>query len=323
VWVLILLACSAAILAPIAFWARSTFLDTDNFVSIVAPLMADETVAKALSSEVAGRFFVQLEIQKRVKEALQEALPDKLDFLAGPVANSLRALTQTVTYEVITSHEFQAAWDRILRLAHSAAVTIIRGDRLLPISRNGEVVLEAADLMWNVRSRLVGAGLRFLEKAPISSDVSRVVLFTSSQLRLIRARLQILETLNWLLPLLAVVFFGAAILISEDRRGTLMWSCIALAVAMVVSLKLLNLVEGELLREVQNPANVSAVRVISEKMTANLVRMNVSLLILGIVGASAFALAGPYPWASRTLDKAGRFLEVHVARPTRRLNQRQ
>jgi uncharacterized membrane protein len=323
VWGLILLACSAAILAPMAFWARSTFLDTDNFVSIVAPLMAEETVAKALSSEVAGRFFVQLEIQKRVKEALQEALPDKLDFLAGPVANSLRALTQTVTYEVITSHEFQAAWDRILRLAHSAAVTIIRGDRLLPISRNGEVVLEAADLMWNVRSRLVGAGLRFLEKAPISSDVSRVVLFTSSQLRLIRARLQILETLNWLLPLLAVVFFGAAILISEDRRGTLMWSCIALAVAMVVSLKLLNLVEGELLREVQNPANVSAVRVISEKMTANLVRMNVSLLILGIVGASAFALAGPYPWASRTLDKAGRFLEVHVARPTRRLNQRQ
>jgi uncharacterized membrane protein len=323
VWGLILLACSAAILAPMAFWARSTFLDTDNFVSIVAPLMAEETVAKALSSEVAGRFFVQLEIQKRVKEALQEALPDKLDFLAGPVANSLRALTQTVTYEVITSHEFQAAWDRILRLAHSAAVTIIRGDRLLPISRNGEVVLEAADLMWNVRSRLVGAGLRFLEKAPISSDVSRVVLFTSSQLRLIRARLQILETLNWLLPLLAVVFFGAAILISEDRRGTLMWSCIALAVAMVVSLKLLNLVEGELLREVQNPANVSAVRVISEKMTANLVRMNVRLLILGIVGAVAFALAGPYPWASRTLDKAGRFLEVHVARPTRRLNQRQ
>src|SRR5262245_48825359 len=222
VWVFIVLACAAAILAPIAFWARSTFLDTDNFVSIVAPLTADETVAKALSNEVAGRFFVQLEIQKRVKEALQEALPDKLDFLAGPIANSLRALTQTVAYEVITSPEFQAAWDKILRLAHSSAVSIIRGDRLLPISRNGEVVLEAADLMWNVRGRLVGAGLRFLEKAPISSDATRMVLLTSSQLRLIRARLEILETLNWLLPLLGIVFFVAAVLISDDRRKTLM-----------------------------------------------------------------------------------------------------
>jgi len=323
VWVFILLACAAAILAPIAFWARSTFLDTNNFVNIVAPLTADETVARALSNEVASRFFVQLEIQKRVKEALREALPDKLDFLAGPIGNSLQALTQHISYEVITSLEFQAAWDKILRLAHSAAVAIIRGDRLLPISRSGEVVLEAAELMGNVRSRLVAAGLRFLEKTPISSEVGRVVLVTSSQLRLIRARVEILETLNWLLPLIAIVSFAAAVFISEDRRKTLMWLCIALAVAMAVSLRLLSLVEGELLREVNNPANVGAVRVIFEKVTANLARMNVGLLTLGIVGAGAFALAGPYPWATRARNKAGHFLADHLTRPTRQSTQRQ
>jgi flagellar basal body-associated protein FliL len=321
VWIFILLACASAILAPIAFWARSTFLDTNNFVNIVAPLTADETVARALSNEVASRFFVQLEIQKRVKEALQEALPDKLDFLARPIGNSLQAFTQNITYEVITSPEFQAAWNHILRLAHSAAVAIIRGDRLLPISGSGEVVLEAADLMLNVRGRLVAAGLRFLEKAPIPPDVGKVVLLASSQLRLIRERLQVLETLNWLLPFLAIAFFAAAVLISEDRRESLMWMSIALAVAMMLSLMLLNLVEGELLREVRNPANVGAVSVIFEKLTANLVRMNVGLLILGIVGAGAFALAGPYAWATRARHKAGDFLADHLTRPTRRLNQ--
>jgi flagellar basal body-associated protein FliL len=321
VWIFILLACASAILAPIAFWARSTFLDTDNFVNIVAPLTADETVARALSNEVASRFFVQLEIQKRVKEALQEALPDKLDFLARPIGNSLQAFTQNITYEVITSPEFQAAWNHILRLAHSAAVAIIRGDRLLPISGSGEVVLEAADLMLNVRGRLVAAGLRFLEKAPIPPDVGKVVLLASSQLRLIRERLQVLETLNWLLPFLAIAFFAAAVLISEDRRESLMWMSIALAVAMMLSLMLLNLVEGELLREVRNPANVGAVSVIFEKLTANLVRMNVGLLILGIVGAGAFALAGPYAWAIRARHKARDFLADHLTRPTRRLNQ--
>src|SRR5262245_17152516 len=323
VWVFIVLACAAAILAPIAFWARSTFLDTDNFVSIMAPLMADETVARALSNEVASRFFVQLEIQKRVKEALQEALPDKLDFLARPIGNSLQALTQQLSYEVITSSQFQAAWDRILRLAHSAAVAIIWGDRLLPISRSGEVVLEAAELMWNVRGRLVEAGLRFLDKAPISPEVGKVVLLTSSQLKLIRARLQVLDTLNWLLPLLAIVFFAAAVLISEDRRETLMWTSIALAVAMTLSLLLLNLVEGELLREVKNPANVGAVRVIFERVTANLVRMNVGLLVLGIVGAGVFALAGPYAWAAQARREAGHFIADHLTRPARQLTQRQ
>ena len=322
VWGFILLACSAAILAPIAFWTRSTFLDTGNFVDIVAPLTADETVARALSNEVSGRFFVQLEIQKRVKEALKEALPEKLDFMAGPIAKGLQEFTQTITYEIITSPQSQEAFDRILRLAHSAAVAVIRGDRLLPVGTTGEVVLEAADLMFNVRGRLVEAGLRFLEKTPISSDMGKVVLFTSSQLRLIRARLQVLETLNWLLPLLAVVFFAAALIVSEDRRQTLMWSSIALAVAMVLSLILLNLVEAELLREVKNPANVGAVKVILEKVTANLVRMNVGLLILGIVGAVGFALAGPYSWASRFLHRAVQFLELHFIRPMHRLNQR-
>ena len=323
VWIFILLACAAAIVAPIAFWARSSFLDTDNFVRIVGPLMTDETVARALSNEVASRFFVQLEIQKRVKEALQEALPDKLDFLARPIGNGLQALTQQLSYEVITSPQFQAAWDKILRLAHSAALAIIRGDRLLPISKSGEVVLEAAEWMWNVRGRLIEAGLRFLDKAPISPDVGKVVLLTSSQLKLIRARLQVLETLNWLLPLLAVVFFAAAILISEDRRETLMWTSIALAVAMMLSLMLLNLVEGELLREVKNPANLGAVRVIFGKVTANLVGMNVGLLVLGIVGAGAFALAGPYPWAARARRETGHFLADHLKRSTRQVTQRQ
>ena len=314
VWVLILLACSAAILAPIAIWVRWTFMDTNNFTNIVAPLTADETVARALSKEVAGRFFVQLEINKRVKEALKEALPDKLDFMAGPIANSLQTLTQNITYEVITSPQFQVAWDKVLRVAHSAAVAIIRGDRSLPISRNAEVVLEAADLMWNVRGRLVEAGLRFLEKAPIPPDVARVVLLTSSQLRLVRARLQILETLNWLLPVLAIAFFAAAVAISDDRRKTLMWLSIALALAMVLSLILLNLVEGELLREVENPANLGAVKVIFNKVTANLVRMNMSLLIWGIVGGVAFALGGPYPWAIRARQKAGQFVTLHLTR---------
>ena len=278
----------------------------------MGPLTANETVARALGNEVADRFFVQLDLQKRVKEELQEALPDKLDFMAGPIGNSLQAFIRNITYEVIASPQFQAAWENIVRLAHSATVAIIRGDRLLPVSRNGEVVLETADLMWNVRGRLVGAGLRFLEKTSISPDVGKVVLFTSSQLRLMRARLQVVETLNWLLPLVALVFFASAALISQDRRKTLMWLSIALAVAMVLSLMLLNVVEGELLREVRNPANVAAVSVIFKKVTANLVRNDLGLLILGIVGAAAFALAGPYPWASRARHKVGQFMTVQL-----------
>jgi hypothetical protein len=313
-WVLILLACATAILAPIAVWARRSFLDTDNFTNIVAPLVADETVARSLSGEVADRLFVRLEMQKRVREALKEALPDKLDFMAGPIANSLQAYTQKIAYEVITSPQFQAAWEKILRLAHSTAVGIIRRDRSLTISRNGEVVLDAVELMRNVRDRLVGSGMGFLEMVSISSDAGEMVLFRSSQLGKVKAGLEILDTLNWLLPFLFLVFFAAAVLISEDRRRTLMWLFSAMAAAMVLSLMLVDLAEGELLREVRNPENLGAARVIWDRLTANLVRANLGILILGITGALAFAVAGPYAWAIRTRQKAEQLLSLQLKR---------
>lgn len=313
-WLLVLLTFSAAILAPMAVWARRSILDTDTFASKVAPLVADETVARSLSAEVANRLFVRLDMQKRVREALQEAFPDRLDFLAGPVANSLQALTQRITYEVITSPQFQAVWEKVLRLAHSTAVGIIRGDRALTIRTGGEVVFDGGELMENVRGRLVGAGLGFLEKVPIPPDAGEVVLFTSGQLGDVKARLEMLDSLGRLLPFLFFVLFVAAVFVAEDRRRTLMWLSVALAAAMLLSLVLLTLAQGELLGVVRNPDNLGAVRVIWDRVTADLVRVNLAVLILGIVGAFGFALAGPYAWAGRAREKAGQFLAPKLKR---------
>jgi hypothetical protein len=310
----IVLGGAAAVLAPMALWAKRSFLDTNNFANIMSPLVANETVARSLSNEVTGRLFVQLEMQKRVKDALQEAVPDKLGFMAGPITNSLQTVTQKITYEIITSPRFQAGWDRILRLAHATVVRIIRGDGLITMRGSGEVVLDTGELMGNVRSRLVGSGLRFLERVPMTLRGGEVVLFTSSQLGKLKAGLDILDTLNWLLPLLVLVFFAAAVLISEDRRRALMWLFVVLLVAMMLSLMLLNLAEKELLGEVKNPSNIGAVRIIWERMTADLARADTVLLILGIIGALAFAIAGPYAWASRTRHKVGQFLPIQRKR---------
>ena len=313
-WVLVLLACAAAVLAPIAVWARWSFLDTDNFADVVAPLVAEEAVARSVSDEVAARLFVRLEMQKRVSEALEEALPDKLDFMAGPIASSLQIFTQRITYEIITSPQFQAAWDKILRLSHATAVGIIRGDRSLAVNRRGEVVLDLGELMRNVRGRLVAAGLGFLENVPLSFDAGEMVLFRSSQLRKLKAGMELLDTLNWLLPFLVLACFAAALLISEDRRRTCMWLFIAVAAAMLLSLTLVKLAEGELLGEVRNPAHVGAARVIWDNLTAGLVRANLAVLALGIAGALACAVAGPYAWAGRARRKVEELLQTQLKR---------
>ena len=309
-WVLIVLACLMAIVSPIAVWARSSFMDTETFVDTVGPIISDETVAKALSDEVANRLFIALDIQDRVEEALQEALPDKLDFIAGPISSGLQTLTEKITYEVITSSQFQAVWNKILETAHSTVVGIIRGEKAVSIGNDGQVVLDITELANNVQDRLVEAGLTFLEKIPLPTNSKTIVLFESDQLGMAKQSVKLLDTLNWLLPLLAMLFFAAAVFTSEDRRKYLLISCVALAVAMALSLTILNVAKGELLGQVQNPANLEAATIIWNQVTAGLIKANVGLLTLGVIGAFGFALMGPYAWAEWLRRKTARLSEM-------------
>jgi len=304
-WILIVLACLMAILSPIAVWAKTAFLDTDNFVETVGPLVTDETVAQPLSTEIANRLFIGLDIENRIDEALQEVLPDKLTFIAGPISNGLQSLTQKITYEVLTSSQFQAVLDKVLEVTHSTAVGIIEGDRAVSVSSGGEVSLDVGELVTNVKARLVDAGLTFLERVPIPEIDKTIVLFNSSQLGMAKQGVDLLNTLGWFLPPFALILFAAAVLISKDRRRYLMIASAALALAMALSLMLLDLAKGELLGQVKNPANLDAATFIWNSVTTNLIKADVGLLVLGIVGAVGFAIAGPYRWAVWLRDKTG------------------
>lgn len=313
-WALIVLACLASIVSPIAVWARAVLLDTEQFVGTVGPLIEEEEVARALSNEIAGRLFVGLDVERRVKDALdgltralQDALPDrldalagKLDFIAGPLTGELLALTQELTHEVLTSPRFQAAWKGMLRLSHGAAVRVIKGETALDIEEGtGRVTLDVGELADAVRDRLVEAGLYFLEKVPVPQRTTTLVLFDSSQLGMVRQGIDILNALNWLLPLLALSLFAAAVLVSEDRRRCLMICGAALAAAMAFSLTALNLAQGELLGQVKNPANLAAATVVWNRVTAQVIKADAGLLLAGAIAAAGFAAAGPYGWAKR------------------------
>lgn len=304
-WILIVLACLMAVLSPIAVWAKTTFLDTDVFVETVGPLVVDETVARPLSVAIADRLFKDLGIEGRIKGALEEVIPQKLTFIAGPISGGLQTLTQKLTYEVLTSSQFQTVLDRTLRAAHATAVGIIRGDRAISVSGGGEVTLDVGELVANVKDRLVEMGLTFLEKVPIPEVDKTIVLFNSSQLGMAKQGIDVLDTLGWLLPPFALFLFAAAVLVAEDRRRHLMIASAALALAMAVSLMILNLAKTELLEQVKNPANLDAAVFLWNEVTAGLIRANVGLLALGVVGALGFSVAGPYAWAVWVRDKTG------------------
>jgi len=292
-WILIILFFIAALATPVAVWAHETVLDTDNFVKTVAPLISNDTVAQAISNKAAEELVKELDVDNR----LEKALPEDLGFLAGPITGVLQDLASRAAKEILTSSQFEYIWEKALRFAHSTALEVIKGDQVLEVTTEGKVVLNLSELLQEIKDRLVDNGLTFLENVKVPDDVGQVTLFTSSELGLVKEGVDILDTLNWLLPLLAVLFLAGAILISTDRRKFLLIAGVALALAMAVLLIILDFTKSELLNKV-SAANLPAAEVIWNTMSGGLVSASAGLLALGVVAAIGAAIAGPYKWAT-------------------------
>ena len=290
-WILIILFFLTAMASPVAVWAHETVLDTDTFVDTVGPLISNDTVAQAISRKAAEELIKELDVE----EELEDVLPEDLTFLAGPITGVLQDLASRAAKEILTSSVFEYIWENALRFAHSTALEVIKGDEALEVTTEGEVVLNLNELLQEIKDRLVDAGLDFLEDVKVPEDVGQVTLFTSDELGAVKEGVDILDILNWLLPLLAVLFLAGAILISTDRRKFLLISGVTLALAMAVLLIILDFTKSDLLNKV-SPANLPAAEVVWNTMSGGLVSASAGLLALGVVAAIGAAIAGPYKW---------------------------
>lgn len=292
-WLLVALAFVTAVAAPPASWAHDYLLDTDSFVASVAPLIREEEVARAVSERAADTLMEELDVEAR----LRRVLPGEIDFISVPLAGGVRTLASRASETIVTSDQFYWVWERILRLGHSTAVSSIRGDGALEVKKEGDIVLDIGDLLVELKGRLVEAGLTFLERVPVPSDAGTVVLYTSEELGAVRGGVHLLESLNWILPVLAVLLLAAAVIVSTSRRRFLMISGIAAAVAMAVSLIALHYAENQLLSLVEAETNLAAAQVVWNRLLGNLVAVQAGILALGVVVAAGSAAAGPYRWA--------------------------
>jgi ABC-type multidrug transport system fused ATPase/permease subunit len=304
-WILVILAFVTAVAAPLASWSHDYLLDTDRFVETVAPLIKEDAVAQAISERAANEFIEGL----KVEDLLEGVLPDEIVFIAGPIANGVETLAQTSAKAILTSDQSYWIWERILRFAHSSAVDAVRGEGALEVTGQGDIVLDLGELLQNLKEKLVASGLDFLEKVPVPRDAGIVVLFTAEELGIARGGVHLIDTLNWILPALALLFFAAAVILSTDRRRFLMISGIGIALAMAISLLTINFTENHLLGRLEAQTNFLAAELIWNKVFQNLVRIQAGILALGVVVAAGSAVAGPYEWAVWLRGKTAHLFE--------------
>jgi len=308
-WVLIVLMCIATFGAALTVWVHYTTLNTSRFVNIVAGLVKEPDVDKALSQEAIDRLFAKYDLKKRIESQLKSKLPDLLKSAAEPVSSGAEGLARGLAADVLKSQAFQAVWRNILTTTHSEAVKGIRASGTVSINEQGEVVLDISRLLNGVKDRLASVGLGFLKGVVIPGDLGRVVLYKNSQLGNARTAVRVLDTLFWVLPWLAALLLIGAVLLADNRRRALVASAIGVILVMIVLLGVVKGVEAHYVNQINDPTNHTAAMVVAGHVEGGLYLVELGLVLLGLLTLVSAVVAGPREWSLKLhfmISRSGR-----------------
>src|SRR5690242_5051625 len=122
---LLVLGCGLAALSVVAIWLKVTLLDTDRYVSTVAPLAAQPSVQNAVATKINTAIDQKLDVQGLARQAL----PDQADFLAPAIATGFQSIVHSKVNEFVHSPKFQQLWTESNRGAHDRVLALLEGGR--------------------------------------------------------------------------------------------------------------------------------------------------------------------------------------------------
>ncbi len=294
-----LLLIVASVLAPmsvIAVWTKNTLLDTDQYVSTVAPLAKNQAIIDSAAAEITD----SLVNEKNVEAKVKDALPKRADFIAPAVAGSLKTVVNRVAVRLLSSDRFATLWERANRRAHTQVVDVLTGNGGHRITTsNGEVAVKLGPAVTQVRKKLDSLGISVFSGS--GQRVSpRFVLFQSEDLKSAQSAVDLLQKLAIVLPILTLLLYAAAIAISRKRRRTVMWCGLGLAIGMLVILTAFNVGRSLYLDAVTSATLSRAAAQAAYDQLLSFLRLAArSIFVLGIIVGIGAWLSGPSSSATK------------------------
>lgn len=216
--ILIALASLLAFVAIFALWANRQLLNTENWANTSSELIENQTIRDQV-----GIFLVdQLYANVDVKSTLEEALPPRLDPLAGPAAGGLKDLAEKGAKGVLARPRPQALWVEANRRAHRRFLQVVEGGGEVVSTEGGEVTLDLKAMLGQTADR-VGVGGRAQQKIP--ADAAQITIMKSDKLELVQDVVSLLKTLAVVLVLLFLVLFALAVYLARGWRREALRAC--------------------------------------------------------------------------------------------------
>jgi hypothetical protein len=215
--VLVVLSCILAPLSVISVWTRNQLLDTNRYVENVTPLASNPAIIDAAAANATNTLFDAINVQKEAKDAL----PKRAEFLAGPLTSALHQFTENAARDALASDAFQTVWKEANTRAHNQIESALTGGGKVLSTKNGKVTLDLSAVLLQVRKLLDERGITIFDSIPINKLALKFELFDASALSSAQSGVNLLNKLIYILPILLFILLGAAILLSSNRRRTI------------------------------------------------------------------------------------------------------
>jgi hypothetical protein len=294
---LVILSVVLVPLAGLSVWVRNLVLDTDKYVETVEPLGREKAITDLVAERATDRLFKQVDVAAEAKDAL----PERAQFLAGPLSTGVETFAREAAKRALASEQFAIVWREANRRAHAQVVKALTGEGKNVSIKDEKVVLDLSAEVDDVIKRLDERGVTVFDSLSPEQKNLQVTLFDAGQLESARSAVHLLDRARIVLVVLVFVLLGAALALSGNRRRTLMRWGLGLVAAMAVMAALLALGRSAYLGVAQNHDAAAAAFDILIRNLRNGIRV---IAALGIIVALAAFLSGPSRLAVRIREGA-------------------
>lgn len=307
VTILLVLVAALSIASVTARFTRSQILDTDRYLSTVAPLAEDPIIQAELANQITDEIFTRLDIEGLTEDALT-ALADesnradapRLDRAVVGLAPVLTSQAEDFVHDtvdtLVRSQQFEDLWTQANRAAHAALVATLTGTNRLSsveVDQSGTVSISLGTVIDKVKTALTERGFTFADKIPAVDK--QFVLFHSPELVKAQRTVSALDKAAAILPWLGIACAVAAVAVAPTGRRLRALALTGLSVALGMLLLAIGILVGRAIYLDSVPTDIlrpDAARAVIDTVLVPLRTTLRAVAVLGLVIAIAAYLVG-------------------------------
>ena len=285
---LIVLGALCIFISTLSIWIRDVALDEDEWANTSTQLLQSEDVRNVLSVYIVDQAYTATNAEARI----EEALPERLKPLAGPISAQLRGTAYDAVARAFARPRVQELWRSANRAVNAQLVDLLEGDTERLQLTNGAVVLNLDQIVADVTGS-IGAGGG--AAGALEGRIEPITILESDQLSAAQKTVKWLKTLSFWPFVLGLALWSAAVYLAAGRRRltvrNIAWSLVIiglliLAIRRVVGNAVIdNLVDVESVR--------AAAKDVWTVLTSLLAQSAVAGIFVGLLTVLAMWFSGP------------------------------